>query len=74
MSYIEHWCSKKCMQCPGSPNREGGGLLRRLLGWFEEGALRPVISETMPLERAAVAMQRLLRREAKGKIVLTTAD
>ena len=47
--------------------------LRRLFAWFEEGALRPVISETLPLERAAEAMQRLLRREARGKIVLTTA-
>ena len=48
------------------------GSLRRLFTWFEEGALRPVISETLPLDRAAQAMQRLLRREAKGKIVLTT--
>ena len=48
------------------------GSLQRLFAWFEEGALRPVISETLPLERAAEAMQRLLRREARGKIVLTT--
>ena len=46
--------------------------LRRLFAWYEEGALRPVISESLPLERAAEAMQRLLRREARGKIVLTT--
>ena len=49
------------------------GSLRRLFAWFEEGRLRPVISETLPLERAAEAMQRLLQREARGKIVLTTA-
>ena len=49
------------------------GSLRRLFAWFEEGALRPMISETLPLDRAAEAMQRLLRREAQGKIVLTTA-
>ena len=47
--------------------------LQRLFAWFEEGALRPVISETLPLEGAAQAMQRLLNREARGKIVLTTA-
>ena len=47
--------------------------LHRLFGWFEDGALRPAISDTLPLERAAEAMQRLLRREAMGKIVLTTA-
>ena len=45
--------------------------LRRLFAWYEEGALRPVVSETLPLERAADAMQRLLCREARGKIVLT---
>ena len=49
------------------------GSLRRLFAWFEEGALRPVISETLPLEAAAEAMQRLLTREARGKIVLTTS-
>ena len=49
------------------------GSLRRLFAWFEEGALRPAISETLPLEHAAEAMQRLLGREARGKIVLTTA-
>ena len=47
--------------------------LRRLFSWFEEDALRPVISESLPLERAAEAMRRLLDREALGKIVLTTA-
>ena len=46
--------------------------LQRLFAWFEEGALRPVISETLPLECAAEAMQRLLGREARGKIVLAT--
>ena len=47
--------------------------LHRLFAWYEEGALRPVISETLPLECAAEAMQRLLHREARGKIVLTTS-
>ena len=49
------------------------GSLHRLFAWFEEGTLNPVISETLPLERAAEAMQRMLRREARGKLVLTTA-
>ncbi|MCY4222206.1 MAG: NADPH:quinone oxidoreductase family protein [Thiotrichales bacterium] len=47
--------------------------LHRLFKWFERGALRPMVSETLPLERAAQAMRRLLDREARGKIVLTTA-
>ena len=46
--------------------------LHRLFTWFEEGTLHPVISGTLPLERAAEALRRLLRREARGKIVLTT--
>ena len=46
--------------------------VRQLLAWFGEGAIRPVISESLRLEHAAAAMQRLLRREATGKIVLTT--
>ena len=49
------------------------GSLRRLFAWYEEGALRPVISEVLPLERAAEAMGRLLGRQARGKIVLTTS-
>ena len=49
------------------------GSLRRLFAWYEEGALRPVISEVLPLERAAEAMERLLGRQARGKIVLTTS-
>ena len=47
--------------------------LRHLLGWYEKGALRPVISEVLPLEHAAQALRRLLCREARGKIVLTTS-
>ena len=50
------------------------GSLRRLFAWYEKGALRPMISETLPLERAAEAMHRLLGRTARGKIVLTTTD
>ncbi len=49
------------------------GSLHRLFKWFEKGALRPMVSETLPLERAAQAIRRLLDREARGKIVLTTA-
>ena len=56
----------------GAGGGVGLGSLQRLFAWFEEGAFRPVISETLPLERAAEAMQRLLRREARGRIVLTT--
>ncbi len=44
---------------------------RQMLTWFEEGKLKPHVSHTLPLEKAADAMYMLLRREAVGKIVLT---
>ena len=43
----------------------------RLLDWYRDGKLKPMVSETHPLQDAAKAMRRLLAREAKGKIVLT---
>ena len=44
----------------------------RLFAWFGEGRLRPLVSRTLPLERAPEAMRLLARREVVGKIVLTT--
>jgi NADPH2:quinone reductase len=46
---------------------------RQLARWYDEGRLRPHVSQTLPLERAAEAIQLLASRRAKGKIVLTTA-
>jgi len=40
--------------------------------WYSEGKLRPHVSQTLPLERAAEAIKLLASRQAKGKIVLTT--
>lgn len=45
---------------------------RQMLEWYEQGKLKPHVSHTLPLEKAADAMNMLLRREAVGKIVLTT--
>jgi NADPH2:quinone reductase len=42
----------------------------QVLAWIEQGRLRPHIDATLPLERAAEALARLARREAKGKLVL----
>ena len=47
--------------------------VRQLTSWYAEGRLRPHVSQTLPLERAAEAIQLLASRKAKGKIVLTTA-
>jgi NADPH2:quinone reductase len=46
--------------------------VRQLARWYAEGRLRPHVSQTLPLERAAEAIQLLASRKAKGKIVLTT--
>src|SRR5690606_36122601 len=50
-------------------------LLRRsaeeLLGWYRTGLLKPLVSRTLPLERAVEAMDLLTARKATGKIVLT---
>ena len=44
----------------------------QLFAWFDEGRLRPLVSRTLPLERAPEALRLLERREVVGKIVLTT--
>jgi NADPH:quinone reductase len=44
---------------------------RQLARWFREGRLRPHVSATFPLARAAEAMNLLASRKAKGKVVVT---
>src|SRR5436189_3410542 len=46
---------------------------KQLARWYGEGRLRPHVSQTAPLERAAEAIELLASRQAKGKVVLTTA-
>lgn len=43
-----------------------------LFRWYGEGKLRPLISRTMPLERAAEALTLMMQRKITGKVVLTT--
>ncbi|HEY3074349.1 MAG TPA: NADPH:quinone oxidoreductase family protein [Burkholderiales bacterium] len=45
--------------------------VRQLARWYAEGRLRPHVSQMLPLERAAEAIQLLASRKAKGKVVLT---
>jgi len=47
--------------------------MARLGRWYTEGRLKPHISETFPLERAADALTRMANREVKGKVVLSVA-
>lgn len=44
---------------------------RQLLGWFDQGLLSPIVSWTLPLDRAAEAIGLLKSRQASGKLVLT---
>lgn len=47
------------------------GKLRELVGWWEQGRLKPLVAATFPLEQAGAAMDALLSRRHSGKIVLT---
>jgi NADPH:quinone reductase len=45
--------------------------VRQLGRWYAEGKLRPHVSQTLPLARAAEALELMAARKVKGKIVLT---
>ena len=47
---------------------------RQLVRWFEQGRLRPHVSATFPLDKAAEAMNLLASRKAKGKVVIRIGD
>jgi NADPH2:quinone reductase len=53
--------------------REFSASVAQLARWYAEGRLRPHVSQTLPLERAAEAIGLLASRQAKGKVVLTMA-
>ena len=44
--------------------------LEQLAAWFAEGRIKPAVSERVSLEDAPAAMQRLLDRKVKGKVVV----
>ena len=45
--------------------------MARLGRWYAEGKLKPHISATFPLERAADALTLMASRKVTGKVVLT---
>ena len=47
--------------------------IRQLGRWYADGKLRPHITATFPLERAADALTLMAARKVKGKVVLTVA-
>jgi NADPH2:quinone reductase len=46
--------------------------VRQLGEWYAQGKLRPHVSQTLPLEKAAEALKLMAARQVKGKLVLTT--
>ncbi len=47
------------------------GSLQQLMAWFDEGKLKPHVSQTYALEEVGAAMDSLLTRKSMGKVVLT---
>jgi NADPH2:quinone reductase len=47
-----------------------GPAMEQLFGWYNEGRLRPQITATFPLARAAQALRQLKDRKALGRVVL----
>ncbi|QBD81675.1 NADPH:quinone oxidoreductase family protein [Ktedonosporobacter rubrisoli] len=48
--------------------------VQELLGWLATGKIRPYISATYPLARATDALNEIIQRKVKGKIVLLLDD
>ena len=48
--------------------------VEELVAWWRAGKLRPHVSATYPLDRAAEAIRELADRKAKGKVVVTVGD
>ena len=48
--------------------------VRELSGWFRDGKIKPHVTATYPLERAAEAIRLLADRKVKGKVVVTTGS
>lgn len=48
--------------------------IQELLSWFSAGKIKPYISATYPLEQAAKALNDVMNRKVKGKVVLLTEE
>ena len=47
--------------------------LRQIATWYEQGKVKPHVSQTFPLSRAAEALKLMAARQVKGKVVLTVS-
>ena len=50
---------------------EFAASMKQLGRWYGEGRLKPHVSQTLPLEKTADAINLLASRQAKGKVVVT---
>ena len=50
--------------------KDAADNFKEMLGWYAAGKIKPHVSMTFPLEKAADAMEALLSRKATGKIIL----
>lgn len=48
--------------------------MQTLLGWYEDGRLKPHVSHVLPLERAREGLELLRTRKSTGKVVITMKD
>ncbi len=48
--------------------------LQELLTWFQQGKIKPLVSATYPLKDAAHALNDMMQRKVKGKVVLLTEE
>jgi len=46
--------------------------LREVTAWLRAGKIKPLVSASYPLERAADALNDMMNRKVQGKVVLTT--
>jgi NADPH2:quinone reductase len=55
------------------PQRQQAHLMQ-LLAWFRDGHIAPPVTEQLPLSGAVDALQRMARREVRGKVVVMMRD
>ncbi|WP_294622245.1 NADPH:quinone oxidoreductase family protein [uncultured Roseovarius sp.] len=48
--------------------------MQTLIGWYNDGRLKPHVSHVLPLDRAAEGLDLLKTRKSTGKVVITMSD
>ena len=71
-----HWmqCMFRGFVYRGAMVRSTPEDLKTLMGWLQEGKVRPVVEKTFPLEQAAEAHRSSETGHARGKLVLNVSS